>query len=397
MIKRFLAKHLKRAASKHPIVAVTGPRQSGKTTLAKQVFSAYSYVSLEDPDVRKFAEDDPRGFLSTYGNKVILDEIQRVPELFSYLQTDVDNDPTQGRFIITGSQQFLMSQKISQSLAGRSAILRLLPLSLSELSGNKSQTYWNTEKIAERPKPKRDLYRAMFEGFYPRVHDKELDPKQWYRDYFESYITRDVRGLLDIGDLRGFEQFIRLLAGRSGQMLNLSSLGNDSGVSHTTAKRWISILEASYIIFLLPPHFKNFHKRIIKAPKLYFLDPGLLCYLLRISSHKSLPTHSQLGAVFETFIISEIYKSYTHQGLEAPLYFWRDKSGMEIDLIIDKGEKLFPVEIKASQTISSAYLKVIGKWLKLPGNTQKKGALIFGGEKFQNRENAEILPWYAAS
>ncbi len=397
MIKRFLAARLKKLSKKYPLVTLTGPRQSGKTTLAKFVFSDYQYVSLEDPDNRTFAEQDPRGFLREHNRYCILDEIQRVPQLFSYLQTLVDEKPLNGRFILTGYQQFLLNEKISQSVAGRTALTRLLPFSLAELLERKNQAFWKTNEPSKSTPPTKTLFDFIFEGFYPRIHDQKLDPKQWYRDYFETYITRDVRTMLNIGDLKTFEQFLRLLAGRSGQLLNLTSLGNDSGVAHTTVKRWISILEASYLIFLLPPHYKNFRKRIVKLPKIYFLDPGLLCYLLRISSPKDLPAHPQIGNIFETFAVGELIKSFTHQGQEPPLFFWRDKSGLEIDLLIDRGEKLFPIEIKSAQTISPDFLKSINSWLKLPGNPQTTGSLIFGGKAFQARNNIQIIPWYAIS
>lgn len=396
MIKRHLEEKLKQLAKKYPIVTLTGPRQSGKTTLAKLVFPDYQYVSLEDPDIREFAQNDPRGFLNKYSSRVIFDEVQRVPELLSYLQTIVDATKTNGQFILTGSQQFLLNQKVSQSLAGRSALLCLLPFSLAELNQRSPQAFWKG-KYTKISRPAKNLFDIIFTGFYPRIHDQQLDPRQWYRNYFETYISKDVKNILNIGDSTTFENFLRLLAGRSGQLLNLTSLGNDCGVSHTTAKRWISILEASYIIKLLPPHFNNFNKRIIKSPKIYFLDSGLLCSLLRIASPEILPAHPQIGGIFETFVISEVIKWFVHQGLEAPLYFWRDRGGAEIDLIIDKGELLYPVEIKASQTISAGLYQNIKSWFSLSGNKQRAGSLIYGGSDFQTRENIEIIPWYAIS
>jgi hypothetical protein len=397
MINRFLENTLKKTAKKYPVVTVTGPRQSGKTTLAKHAFPEYTYISLEDPDNRSFAEEDPRGFLSEYDRYVIFDEIQRVPDLFSYIQTMVDEKPINGRFILTGSQQFLLNEKISQSLAGRSALLRLLPFSLAELTGRKTQNYWKSNAVDRTHPPRKKLYNYIFNGFYPRIYDKHLDPRQWYRDYYETYATRDVRSLINVGDIKSFEQFLRLLAGRSGQLLNLSSLGNDSGVSHTTVKRWLSILEASYLIYILPPYFKNFRKRIIKSPKIYFLDPGLLCFLLRINNPKDIATHPQRGAIFETFIFTELYKSFSHQGLEPPLYFWRDRSGSEIDFLIDRGTKAMPIEAKAGKTVSSDYMKSIISWLTLPGNQQREGVLVYAGDSFSKRQNIQILPWYAVS
>jgi len=394
MIRRHLEEYLKKQANKYPIITITGPRQSGKTTLVKYVFSTYKYVSLEDPDQRNFAEEDPRGFLAEYAEHVIFDEVQRVPNLFSYLQTAVDEKPRNGRFILTGSQQFLLNKNISQSLAGRTAILRLLPFSLSEILGKKPQLYWQGGEPVKFSKPSQTLFATIYKGFYPRIYDKKLDPKQWYRDYFETYVTRDIRTILNIGDLRTFEQFLRLLAGRSGQLLNLTSLSNDCGVSHTTIKRWLSVLEASYLILLLPPYYRNYRKRIVKTPKVYFLDPGLLCFLLRITSPKDLAIHPQLGNIFETFVVSEVYKSFTHQGLEPPLYFWRDRTGNEIDLLIDYGEKAFPLEIKAAKTIFLEHLRRLKYWLNLPGNRQTQGALVYGGELFQKRGEIQILPWF---
>ena len=397
MLNRFLEKSLKRSAKKYPVVTVTGPRQSGKTTLTKHAFPEYDYISLEDPDHRSFAEEDPRGFLAEYDKFAIFDEIQRVPGLFSYIQTMVDENPINGRFILTGSQQFLLNEKISQSLAGRSAILRLLPFSLAELLKRKTQPYWQSDRLKHTNPPGNNLYNYIFNGFYPRIYDKKLDPRQWYRDYFETYATRDVRSLINVGDLRSFEQFLRLLAGRSGQLLNLSSLGNDSGISHTTAKRWISILETSYLIYVLPPYFKNFRKRIIKSPKIYFLDTGLLCFLLRINNPKEIATHPQRGAIFETLIFSELYKNFSHQGLEPPLYFWRDRGGSEIDFLIDHGTHALPIEAKAGKTISPDFLNTMNSWLDLPGNEQKEGALIYAGDSFSKRQKIQIVPWYAVS
>lgn len=392
VIKRYLEKPLKKLARKYPIVTMTGPRQSGKTTLARHAFPGYRYVSLEDPDTRLYAADDPRGFLADYDERVIIDEVQRVPNILSYLQTSVDERPTAGRYILTGSQQLLLNEKISQSLAGRSAILRLLPFSLAELLGRKLGKEWLRRKAR---RPEKSLFEVMRTGFYPRIHDRKLDPGQWYRDYFETYITRDVRVLLEIGDLKSFEKFVFLLAARSGQLLNLTSLGNDTGVSHTTAKRWISILEASYIIMQLQPHFRNFNKRLIKAPKIYFLDPGLLCYLLKIHSAGELSRHALVGQIFETFIVGELLKWHTHQGKESPLFFWRDRSGAEIDLLIESAAGLFPVEIKAAQTVTPTLLKPIKDWLNLPGNKAERGVLVYGGGSDQSRNKINVAPWYA--
>jgi len=284
MLKRTLEKKLKKAAKQYPVVTLTGPRQSGKTTLVKMAFPDYEYLSLEEPDHRAFAIEDPRGFLSQFSEKVILDEIQRAPDLFSYIQTIVDTKDISGQFILTGSQNFLLLQKVSQSLAGRCAVLHLLPFSLSELNQRRPLPIDSIGR--QLPGKNRflneKLSSVLFKGFYPRIHDKSLEPIDWLGNYFQTYIERDVRDVLNVGDLETFSRFVRLCAGRSGQLLNLSSLANDCGITHTTSKRWISILETSFIVFLLRPHYKNFSKRLIKSPKLYFLDTGLLSYLLRI-------------------------------------------------------------------------------------------------------------------
>ena len=397
MLVRHLAKTLKQAAAQYPIVTLTGPRQAGKSTLTKIVFPKYRYISLEDPDIRQFAESDPRAFLQVYSRHVIFDEIQRVPELFSYLQTQVDADNESGRFILTGSQQFLLNSKISQTLAGRTALLKLLPFSLAELLAVSPQICWQKKKLMNRNVPDKSLYQFLYEGLYPRLHDKALNPKQFYRDYVDTYVTRDLQSLLQVGDLRKFQIFLRLLAGRVGQRVNLTALGNDTGVSHSTISHWLSVLEASYIIYVLPPHFANFNKRLVKSPKIYFFDTGLLCYLLRIQSADDLIYHPSIGSIFESFIFSEIYKNFIHQGEEAPLYFWQDRTGNEIDLLIDQGRKLLPIEIKSAKTIHSQFLEHINNWLKLKDNPQDVGFLVYGGDEWQKRNGIQILPWYAVS
>jgi len=257
MIKRHLENTLIKISKKYPVITITGPRQSGKTTLAKAAFSTYRYVSLEDPEQRRLAQSDPRGFFDRYDKYVIIDEVQKAPDLFSYIQTLVDDNPLDGRFVLTGSEQFLMDKNISQSLAGRTAIFKLLPFSLSEITGSKLNGYWSGKNLKKTKAPSKSLFEIIYQGFYPRIHDKHLDPSRWYREYFETYVSRDVRQMLNVGDLKAFETFIKLLAGRSGQLLNLSSLGNDAGITHTTAKRWLSILEASYIVSILTPYYKN--------------------------------------------------------------------------------------------------------------------------------------------
>ncbi|MGB5620589.1 MAG: ATP-binding protein [Desulfobacterales bacterium] len=395
MLERTLSKKLEDAAQLYPVVTLTGPRQSGKTTLVRMTFPDYDYASLEEPDQRVFAFEDPRGFLSQFPNKVILDEIQRAPDLFSYIQTIVDSKDIPGQFILTGSQNFLLLQKVSQSLAGRCAVLHLLPFSLSELH---SRQPFPVDTIGRRlPKKKRtlekDLSSVLFYGFYPRIHDKHLEPSDWLGNYFQTYIERDVRDIVNVGDLETFSRFVRLCAGRNGQLLNLSSLANDCGITHTTSKRWISILEASFIVCLLRPHYKNFSKRLIKSPKLYFLDTGLLSYLVRIRSAEDIRIHAQYGSIFESFIISELLKGYLNMGEEPSIYFWRDSTGNEIDVIIDQGRNLTPLEIKAGQTIASDFFKGIRFWKKLSKDEEQGAALVYGGNRSYIRSDTYIYSW----
>ena len=395
MLKRALAKKLKNAAKQYPVVTLTGPRQSGKTTLVKKTFPNYDYISLEEPDHRAFALEDPRGFLSQFPEKVILDEIQRAPDLFSYIQTIVDAKDISGQFVLTGSQNFLLLQKVSQSLAGRCAVLHLLPFSLSELKERKSFAVDSIgRKLPGKHRTLDDkLPPVLFKGFYPRIHDKHLDPNDWLGNYFQTYIERDVRDVVNVGDLETFSRFVRLCAGCNGQLLNLSSLANDCGITHTTSKRWISILEASFILFLLRPHYKNFSKRLIKSPKLYFLDTGLLSYLLRIRSDKDIRIHAHYGSIFESFLISEFLKGYLNSGEEPAIYFWRDSVGNEIDIIVDNGNDLMPVEIKAGQTIASDFFKGIRFWEKLVKDDKLRAALVYGGERSYIRSDTYIYSW----
>jgi predicted AAA+ superfamily ATPase len=399
VITRHLHDKITQSAKKYPLISLVGPRQSGKTTLAKQVFPTYQYVNFEHPEILELATTNPIGFFQRYSHRVILDEIQKVPHLFSYLQVLVDQEKEAGRFVLTGSQQFLLNRKISQTLAGRTCLFRLLPFSLDEMENHLPWPFWQKEKKeiqnkTLRPLPKRNLTQMLFRGFYPPVIDRDFEPQPWYRDYFQTYVSRDLRDMLNIGDLLQFERFVRILASRVGQLIDLTSLGNDAGVSHTTTKRWLSVLEASFIINRLEPHFRNFSKRLIKSPKIYFLDTGLLCYLLRIASPDDLIFHPQWGGIFESYVISEMYKYFYNNNLDAPLYFWRDRTGHEIDLIIDLGKELFPLEIKASQTYNSDFAKNLTFWLGLKKNPQKNGAIIYGGTEFQTRDHITVLPWF---
>jgi len=397
MIKRTLAKKLKEAAAQFPVVTVTGPRQSGKTTLIRDVFKNYDYLSLELPDQRDFAREDPRGFLDQFDGPAILDEVQHAPDLFSYIQVLVDEhrDWT-GRFILTGSHNFLLLASVSQSLAGRCAVLHLMPFSLAELAGRKPVTLKMFGKsIPKNPRPpKTGLMETLFTGFYPRIHDRHLPPRDWLAGYYQTYLERDVRSVLNVGDLETFGRFVRLCAGRCGQLLNLSGLASDCGVSHVTAKRWLSVLEASFIIVLLRPHYRNFGKRLIKSPKLYFLDTGLLCYLLQIQRPEELFHRAERGAVFESFVVAEFYKNFMHRGEQPRLYFWRDVKGHEVDVIIDLADPMIPVETKSGQTVASDFFDNLEYWRKASGDEAAPSALIYGGDRPFKRSGIAVYPWY---
>jgi predicted AAA+ superfamily ATPase len=378
MIQRVIQNKLAQLTEKFPVVSVTGPRQSGKTTLLKSIFPGYRYESLEEPDTRLFAMTDPRKFLEV-DKKMIIDEIQRVPELFSYIQSITDKSNINGQYIISGSQSFLLNKHISQSLAGRVAILNLMPLSLFELRRH-GVFLPEYEKI-------------LFQGFYPRLYDKNIEPVDFYPNYIQTYIERDVRLLQNIHDLTLFIRFLKLCAGRIGQLLNLHSLANDCGVSPNTAKSWISVLESSYIIFLLQPHFKNFNKRLVKMPKLFFIDTGLASSLLEIQSENQVSSHYLRGVLFENFIISEFLKTRLNHGLRSNCYFWRDNKGIEIDCIIENGDKLTPIEIKSGQTFNQDFFKNLNYWNKLSGNSVENSYVVYGGDLSRTTKDGNLLSW----
>jgi predicted AAA+ superfamily ATPase len=392
LIKRSLERKLKEDFLKYPVITLTGPRQSGKTTLLKSAFPNLQYVSLEDPDEREYASQDPRGFLSQFRSGVILDEVQRVPDLFSYIQTIVDDNDSAGQFILSGSQNFLLLSGISQSLAGRCSILHLLPFTKRELEG---RSVLNVDRLPSELEYKmsKTLFQVMQTGFYPRIHDKKLIPQEWLADYYQTYIQRDVRDLINIGDVEVFSRFVRLCAGRVGQLLNISSLGEDCGVSHSTAQRWLSLLETSFIVFRSIPHHKNFSKRLIKSPKIYFYDSGLLCYLLRIKNHDDLRISPYRGNIFESFCISEFLKSAYHQKLDPGIFFWRDSTGHEIDMLIEQGHSLVPVEIKSGETFNSGFIDGLRYWINLTGYKAEDALLIYGGDKRMNFKGITIIPW----
>lgn len=399
MKRRALAPKLRALASAFPSVYLGGPRQSGKTTLARATFPSHPYVSLEDPDHRDFAATDPRGFLARFPAGAVLDEVQRVPSILSYLQGVIDEDRKPGRFILTDSQQFLLMRGVSQSLAGRVAVVTLPPFSLAELTGvSQLDVARFASTKPRRVSPRFSLEWILRQGLYPAVHETGADAADWMASYYRTYVERDVRELLAIGDIEVFGRFVRLCAGRSGQLLNLSSLGSDAGVTHTTARRWLSVLVTSGLVHLLQPHHANFSKRLIKSPKLYFLDSGLLCYLLRITRDADVATHPLRGAIFETFVVSELFKVFAAVGQEPPLFFWRDQSGHEVDVVIDLGGRLIPVEIKSGATVAGDFFAGLRYWLALPGNVEKRGVLVYGGaEPSHTREGHVVRPWCACS
>lgn len=379
VIRRDLEPALKKAARAYGAVAILGPRQSGKTTLAKAVFPRKRYVSLEEPHVRSFAEEDPRRFLAQFQDGAILDEIQRVPVLFSYLQGILDTTRRGGLFVLTGSQNFGLVERITQSLAGRISLNRLLPFSLGEL------------EVAKALPPSLDV--LLFTGGYPAIYDKSLSPTDWLANYVETYVERDVRSLKNVGDLSLFQRFLRFAAGRCGQLVNLSSLAADCGISHNTVRSWLSILEASFLVFLLPPHFKNFNKRLRKSPKLYFFDTGLLCYLLGIARVQDLAHHSMRGAIFESFVLSELVKRRLHRARPLNLYFWQDKTGREVDCLIEQGERLLPLEIKSGQTLPADAFQNLRYWRGLSKGLARQAIVVTGGEERQDRRDGLVLGW----
>lgn len=376
MIQRKIEKQLRNLARMYPVVTIIGPRQSGKTTLAKAVFPGHRYVSLENFDLREAAQSDPKGFLKQFASPVIFDEIQRVPQLLSYIQTIVDETKTPGQYILTGSHQPLLGQSVTQSLAGRTGILQLLPLSISELSDAGIQL-------------ERDQY--LYQGFMPRLYDTPIDAKNLYRDYFATYVERDLRLLLNVKDLHAFETFVKLLAGRVGQLINLSSLSNDVGISSQTLKEWLSVLEASFIVFRLPCYYENFGKRLVKSQKLYFSEVGLASWLLGITSPEQIARDPLFGGLFENMVIAEALKSRLNAGELPELYFLRDSKGVEADLIIRQDhEHLIPVEIKGGATWNSDF---IGNLLKIRKLSPKfsSGYVVYSGTLTPEIEGVRFL------
>jgi len=383
MIPRSLEPELRTLATHYPVVAVTGPRQSGKTTLCRAVFPQKPYVSLEALDVRDFAREDPRGFLAEHRSGAVIDEIQQVPELLSYLQTEVDETPAPGRFVLTGSQHFGLSQSISQSLAGRCGILTLLPPSLAELREFKNAPA--------------DLFTLLWQGAYPRIYDRNIPAHRWLADYVTTYVQRDVRQILNVGDLHAFTAFLKLCAGRTAQEINLSALGGDAGISHNTARTWLSVMETSYLVHRLPAWHTNIRKQVVKAPKLHFFDTGLLCYLLGIREPGQLRLHPLRGAIFESWAVSEILKAHVHRGIEADLFHYRESRGLEIDLLVDRTGVYDALEIKSGETISADPFKNLREFSDrmsgMESGREPRCYVLYGGDVSQRRSQAHVLSW----
>ena len=379
MIPRQATETLKRLARGFPIVAITGPRQSGKTTLAKWVFKDKPYVSLENPDEREFAKTDPKRFLARFANGAILDEVQRCPELLSWLQGLVDERGLMGDFVLTGSAQFELLASITQSLAGRVGRLELLPLSAAELLAS------------ERLLP--TLAETLLCGGYPALFDRPVLPQDWFANYIATYVERDVRQLIAVKDVSQFQSFVKMCAARTGQLLNLASLGADCGISGVTAKQWLSVLESSYVVMLLKPHHRNFGKRLVKSPKLYFLDVGLAAWLMGIRDAAGLEIHSARGALFETWAVGELYKDRLNRGESPQLYFWRDSTGNEVDVILETAAGLKSIELKSGSTFASDWLSGLSKWKQLSQEHQPASQLVYGGDESYERNGVEVWSW----
>lgn len=379
MIERKLADKIRTSSRQFPVVAIVGPRQSGKTTLVRSLFRKKPYVSLEDLDTRTFAQEDPRGFLLQFRSGAVIDEVQRVPELLSYLQGIVDLRKKPGLFILTGSQQLLLMKDLSQTLAGRVRLLTLLPLSLRELR--------------QAHLVPRTMEQWVVRGAYPRLYDKRVPPGEWHHGYIQTYLERDVRLLQNIQNLSAFQRFITLCAAWTGQLLNFSALANDCGITHNTARAWMSLLEASFIIHLLRPHHRNIRKRLVKTPKLYFYDTGLACALLGITDAKQLAAHPLRGPLFETAVLSEFLKHRHNHGLAPQLSFFRDKTGHEVDILLDAGGALQPMEVKSGKTVSGDFFTGLTYWQTIAPHTRKKPLLIYGGDSPQKRSAVTVLGW----
>jgi predicted AAA+ superfamily ATPase len=379
MLARDAEKTLIRLAKSFPIVAITGPRQAGKTTLAKAVFKGKPYVSLENPDEREFAQNDPKRFLARFPNGAVLDEVQRCPSLLSWLQGLVDERGGMGDFVLTGSAKFDLIEGITQTLAGRVGRVELLPLSSRELK-------------AANQLPN-SLSQMLIQGGYPALYDRKIITQDWFSNYVATYVERDVRQLISVRNLSQFQTFLKMCASRTGQLINLTSLGADCGISAVTAKQWLSVLETSYIVTLLRPHHSNFGKRLVKTPKIYFLDSGLAAWLMGIRSAETLETHAARGALFESWVVSELYKKRLNAGLPIDLFFWRDNTGNEVDLIVENEKGLQPIEIKSGSTYASDWSQGLKKWQALAQNSSLEPAILYGGESTFEREGLKVWGW----
>jgi predicted AAA+ superfamily ATPase len=377
MITRSAEKTLRRYARGFPVICITGPRQSGKTTLAQTTFPEKPYFSLENPDIAHLVRTDPRGFLAGYPEGLILDEAQYVPEIFIWLKGAVDAGPRPGKYIVTGSQQFHLLDKISESLAGRAALLTLLPFTVEELE--------------DASRKDDDPFSLMLKGLYPPVYDRDISPMDWYSQYLAFYVERDIRSLLNVKDLGQFQLFVKMCASRTGQLLNLSTLAADCGITHNTAKAWISVLETSGVVYILRTYHRNYGKRLVKSPKLHFLDPGLVCRLLGIRSREQLFFHPQRGTIFESFIVSELLKHRLNAGLPPDLYMWRDNNGTEIDVLLEEGTKLIAIEIKSGQTLLPDFFSAPKKWMDFSGTNDCY--LVYAGDMNISQQGIRIVSW----
>jgi predicted AAA+ superfamily ATPase len=379
MIQRTAESTLHRLDKGFPVICITGPRQSGKTTLARAAFPNKPYISLEDPDIARLAREDPRGLLDSYKDGLILDEAQAVPEIFVYLKTAVDKESTPGRYIVTGSHQFNLLAGVTESLAGRAAFLTLYPFSIKELT--------------EAGKKPSEPFGALLRGFYPAIYDRDVTPYDWYTNYIASYIERDVRSVINVKDLGQFQIFVKMCASRVGQLLNLSSLALDCGITHNTAKAWLSVLESSGIVFLLKPYYKNFGKRLVKSPKLYFVDTGLVCRLLGIKDSEQLFIHPNRGNIFESFVVSEMLKDRLNQGLSPELYFWRDNIGNEVDVVYEDGAAIHAVEIKSGKTYIPDFAAGLETWMRYSGSASETCSIVYAGDKEMTVKGIQIKRW----
>ena len=396
MIHRTLSNVLRQHAGDMPVVTLIGPRQSGKTTLVREVFPSYRYMNLERPDTRSSVADDPLGFLKEVRDGAILDEVHRVPHLLSYLQVEVDEDPSPGRFILTASQNLLLMERVSQTLAGRTAIETLLPFSLAELHGRPETLPDKLDRRRPwRDPPEQSRWETLFAGFYPRIHDRGLSPTKWLSTYVRTYVERDLHDVLRVMDLDAFHRFLRLAAARTACELNLISLAADAGITQPTARSWLAALQIGSIVMTLPAHHANYRKRLRRRPKLHFLDTGLVCYLLGIRNAADLATHPLRGAIFESFVVAELAKVFAHHGREARLFHWRDARGREIDVLVSAGERLIPVEVKSGMTLTSDALAGLRWWLDLDGNRNETGLLVTGGVDPAMRRGISVSPWFS--